>query len=240
LPTNIFNTIQSACRAHGRDPDGVTILAASKNQTAEKIREVYAFGVRHFGENRLQEALDKFPALQDLAIHWHYIGRIQMNKLQKISEHFETIQSVDRIEVLEKLQQILESAGKRQTVYLQLNISKETTKAGFLYPEAESFFKRKMPDRFSRVDIAGLMTIGPNTNDRVMIAKSFAEIKRFYDEIRKTHPRIQVLSLGMSQDYDSAIQAGSTMLRLGTAIFGPRLNGPGPQGTGRADNTAAL
>jgi hypothetical protein len=204
--------VDGVARAAGRDPGEIEIVAVSKKQPVEKIRAAIEAGVRAVGENYLQEAREKFPALP--AVTKHFIGHVQTNKAKPLVQTFDVVQSVDRIEAGAALSKAAQAAGSVLPVLLQVNIS-PSERFGCLPSEAPALADRVRTLGGLRVD--GIMAIGPITGDREEIARAFAVAAKTFEQIGGT-----TLSIGMSGDWREAVRAGSTMLRIGTAIFGER------------------
>src|SRR5690606_16934877 len=223
----LWRRIETACRAAGRSPDEVRLLLASKTQPPERIREAFAAGATLFGENRVQELLRKAPSLSDLPIEWHMIGHLQTNKVRQIVGQVQVSQSVDRISLVEALEPELEKRDARIRVYLQVNTSGEETKSGVRPEEAESLARAIL--RSGRLELEGLMTIATKSPDPEEARRCFRLLREVQDrllELGLGEPR--QLSMGMSGDLEVAIEEGSTLLRVGSAVFGERT---APQGT---------
>ncbi|MBF0253872.1 MAG: YggS family pyridoxal phosphate-dependent enzyme [Candidatus Omnitrophica bacterium] len=225
----LFLEIESLAREAGRRPEEITVVAATKTVGAAGILEAAASGIAHYGENRLQEAEAKAPDLSGATgLTSHFIGRIQTNKLRRILALFDVIQSVDRPEVLDKIERILAESGVTKTAYLEVNISGEGTKAGFIPEELDSWFGQKLFERYPHVVIRGLMTVGAPDGDSTEIRRDFRRMREHFEKFRRIDPRLEVLSMGMSQDFPEAILEGSTMIRVGTRIFGERAQAAPP------------
>lgn len=192
----------------------MTLVAVSKGRTLDQIREVYAKGYRDFGENRIEEALAKMEALPK-DIRWHFIGRIQSNKISKLVGHFALVHSVDRVEIAEKLARASEARGCITKVLLQVNTSGEKSKAG-LKPE-EWLERLDHVLSLKGISVCGLMTMAPQTDDEALIRQTFARLRQMREDLND--PRFAILSMGMSDDYQIAIEEGATMVRLGRALF---------------------
>lgn len=217
-----------ALAAHrvGRSPDEVALMAVTKTVEAGRIREAYEAGLRLFGENRLQEFSEKFEMLADLkGAEWHLIGHLQSNKAKKAAELFSAIDSVDSLRLAEKLNQSAEQAGKKLPVLIEIKVGEEESKAGIPLdsPELENLF-RAAP-KLEHLQIRGLMTIPPFTENSEGVRPYFRLLRDLRDRIAgRKLPSVQmdVLSMGMSHDFEVAIEEGSTCVRVGTAIFGAR------------------
>ncbi|ACV25638.1 YggS family pyridoxal phosphate-dependent enzyme [Kangiella koreensis] len=198
----------------------VLFVAVSKRHPADSIREAYAAGHRDFGENQVQEALDKISQLSDLNINWHMIGVIQSRKCKDIAQHFDWVQSVDRLKVAQKLNQHREQDQSPLNVLIQVNLFGESQKAGVNAAECKKLAHEIM--QLPRLKLRGLMALPPKQTDPQTQFQQFERIHSVYQELQAEYPQLDTLSMGMSGDYEPAILAGSTMIRLGTAIFGER------------------
>lgn len=222
--TDKFNLVQqrlkSACFAAGRRPDEVSLLAVSKKQSSEKIIALNRLGVVSFGENQLGEGLRKQQELASLDLQWHFIGTLQSNKTRAIAENFQWAQSVDRQKILKRLsKQRPESLGPLN-VCLQVNIDMEPQKAGAT-PE-EILQLAVLAHGLDNIRLRGLMAIPKMTTDVEMQHDSFRKVKKLFDTLIEEGHRIDTLSMGMSSDMEVAISEGSTMVRIGTDLFGKR------------------
>ncbi len=200
-----------------RDAATVGLLAVSKTQPAAAIREAFAAGLRDFGENYLQEALDKQVELDDLPLIWHFIGPIQSNKTKAIAEHFDWVHSVDRLKIAQRLSDQRPATLPPLNICLQVNVSGEASKSGCtpqeLGPLAEAV--AAMP----QLRLRGLMCIPAPTEDPAEQRAAFARLRLLRDELALD---LDTLSMGMSQDLEAAIAEGATWVRIGTALFGAR------------------
>jgi len=199
----------------------INIVVVTKTRSPEEIQEAIAAGATSIGENRVQEAEQKFSKIQNIEkTEKRLIGRLQSNKAKKAVKIFDTIDSVDSLKLSQKISNAAEDLGKTQRVLLQINSSGENTKAGFsLNSKKEILECINMPG----IKVEGLMTMGPNTKDVDLIARSFQKTKKLFDELNELENiKMKTLSMGMSGDYQIAIREGSTSIRVGTAIFGPR------------------
>jgi len=217
---SIRQRIADACAAAGREAGEITLLAVSKRQDAEKISALNRLGLTAFGENQLQEALRKQRQLESLALEWHFIGTIQSNKTRAIAEHFQWVQSVDRQRVLERLANQRPAALGPLNILLQVNIDREPQKAG-ADPRAVPQLAA-MAAGLANVRLRGLMAIPRLTCDRDQQRESFHRVRLIYEELLGAGYEIDTLSMGMSADLEAAVEAGSTMVRIGTDLFGPR------------------
>ena len=198
----------------------VTIVAASKTQSAEVIRSAASFGINDFGENYLQEALVKMDLLKDLNLTWHFIGPLQSNKTKLIAEKFNWIHSLDRLSVAQQLSKKRPSELDPLNVCIQINISNEISKSGCLPDEVSNLILdvRSLP----RLRLRGLMIIPEIIEKRKQMSSPFERIRILFDTCINFEDQLDTLSMGMSDDFELAIEHGSTMIRLGTALFGPR------------------
>jgi pyridoxal phosphate enzyme (YggS family) len=216
---------RAAARVH-RNPDSITLMAVSKTVEPERIKEAYAAGLRVFGENRVQEFEGKSTSLSELiSAEWHLIGHLQSNKAKKAAELFHAVDSVDSLRLAEKLDLAAAEAGKKLDVLIEIKVGQEESKAGIPLdsPELENLL-RSSP-RLANLQIRGLMTVPPFTDDPEGARPYFRLLRDLRDQIAaRKLPGIQmdVLSMGMSHDFEVAIEEGSTCVRVGTAIFGER------------------
>lgn len=214
--------ILSACEKAGRDPKEVTLIAVSKTKPASMIGEAYGAGVRDFGENKVQELCEKYKELpQD--IKWHMIGHLQRNKVKQIIGKTVLIHSVDSLRLAE---QIEEEAGKQDLIIdilLEINVAEEDSKFGFKLEEAESAILKIAT--FPHVRIKGLMTIAPFVENSEENRSVFKKLRQFYVDMQRKNidnVSMSLLSMGMTGDYEVAIEEGATLVRVGTGIFGTR------------------
>ncbi len=219
---NIQRRVAEVCSRAGRKPESVQLVAVSKAFSAERIREAYDLGLRDFGENRVQELNEKHAVLPE-DIRWHMIGRLQTNKVKEVIGRTALIHSLDRLELFEKIDAEARKKGIREVAcLLQVNGSGELSKAGFDFKSAELFLRQLASD--SPVKIKGLMTMGQLTEDREKIRTVFKNVQKFLLDLKIAYPQMDLahLSMGMSGDFEMAIEAGATMIRVGTALFGAR------------------
>jgi pyridoxal phosphate enzyme (YggS family) len=224
----IRERIQAASARAGREPNEITLMAVSKTFPASSIREAYDCGLHIFGENRVQEFAGKSDELRDLKdARFHLIGHLQSNKAAKAVELFDAVDSVDSLRLAAKLNAAAEEFGKTLDVLLEVNIGNETAKAGLPADLSDPEWKSLLQEltELSNVHVRGLMCIPPHTNDPNGTRPYFRKIRALRDQIVAMNlPTIQMttLSMGMSHDFEVAIEEGSTCVRLGTAIFGER------------------
>lgn len=217
--------VAAALRAR-RDPAEVTLLAVSKTFAAAQIREAYDAGVRHFGENRVQEFAGKVSELRDLEdAQWHMIGHLQTNKAAKAVELFDAVDSVDSLKLTEKLNESARKLGKKLAVLIEVNVGGEAAKSGAAPDSAELDAILTAAPQLHRLEIRGLMTIPPYSDDPEQGRQFFRRLRELRDRIGSRGlpgVRMEVLSMGMSHDFEVAIEEGATCVRVGTAIFGER------------------
>ncbi len=204
-----------------REPGSVTLLAVSKTRKSDELREAYAAGQRLFGENYLQEAQQKMQELSDLPLEWHFIGPIQSNKTRPIAEAFDWVHSVDRFKIAQRLSEQRPADRGDLNICLQVNISDEANKAGC--SEAETSVLAEQIAALPHLRLRGLMAIPEATDDPATQRQAFARMRALFEQVRERVPTLDTLSMGMSGDLEAAITEGSTMVRIGTALFGPRL-----------------
>ncbi len=222
----IRERIERAARRAGRPVDDVSLMAVTKTHPAERIREAYQAGLRLFGENRVQEFTGKADALRDLEdAEWHMIGHLQTNKAGKSIELFSAIDSVDSVKLAEKLDAAARKLGKQLAVLIEINVGGEAAKSG-VAPDAKELEDLLLAaPRFEALRFTGLMTVPPYTEDPEGVRPYFRKLRELRDSIAgRKLPGIgmDVLSMGMSHDFEVAIEEGSTCVRVGTAIFGER------------------
>lgn len=194
-------------------------MAVSKGQDHSKIRQAFEAGQNLFGENYLQEALNKKEALKDLEIEWHFIGPIQSNKCKLIAENFSWVQSVDRIKVANKLNEFYTSQTPLN-ICIQINISNEDTKSGLKINEIDTLANHI--NNLNKLKLRGIMAIPSNTNENEILRDEYKQLKVIYENLRKKYTSVDTLSMGMSNDYLLAIENGANLVRIGSKIFGKR------------------
>ncbi len=215
----IRERIAGAARRSGREPADVVLMAVTKTQPAERIAEAYAAGQRLFGENRVQEFAEKFGALTELHdAEFHMIGHLQSNKVTKAAEIFAAVDSVDSVRLGERLNAAAETAGKSLDVLIEVNLGGEAAKSGVAADSAELERILEAAPGWRRLRIRGLMTVPPFTDDPEGARPHFRQLR----ELRERLGGLDVLSMGMSNDFEVAIEEGSTCVRIGTGIFGER------------------
>lgn len=216
----VKSRIEAAAAACGRDPRDIVLVAVSKSFPADDVRAAYAAGQRDFGESYAQEALDKQAATGDLQITWHFIGPIQSNKTREVAAHFAWVHSVDRLKIAERLSAQRPASLPPLEVCVQVNVSGEATKHGATPGEAPALARAVAA--LPRLRLRGLMAIPEPTNDRRVQRARFDALRALRDSLVAEGLALDTLSMGMSDDLEAAIAAGATIVRVGTAIFGPR------------------
>lgn len=213
--------ISRACSAAGRDRSELTLIAVTKTVPTSRVREAYQAGIRHVGENRVQEILGKRPDLADLGLSWHMIGHLQSNKVKTLLPEVSMIHTLDRFELAERIGHYTPPNGLMR-VLIQVNTTGEATKSGVAPEGAEALFEQTLNAPF--FEVQGLMTIGPLDGTEAEIRSSFARLRALRDRLSSRFGKsLPVLSMGMSDDFPWAIQEGATHLRIGSRIFGPRV-----------------
>jgi len=215
--------IREAAQAAARNPDEVHLLAVSKTQPADAIRQASEAGLHDFGENYLQEALEKQAALSDVPLTWHFIGPIQSNKTKSIAEHFDWVHSVDRLKIAQRLSEQRPETLPPLNICLQVNVSGEASKSGCAPQEVPQLAHAIAA--LPRLRLRGLMAIPEPTDDPTEQRAAFARLRHLQAELQMN---LDTLSMGMSQDLEAAIAEGATWVRIGTAVFGARDYGSPP------------
>lgn len=213
--------LENACRAAGRPPENVTLIAVGKTFAPTALAQAFAAGQRDFGENYLQEALPKIAALPRGQIIWHFIGPVQSNKTREIAEHFDWAHTVDREKIARRLSGQRSAGLPPLNICVQVNISGENSKSGVTPDEAGALCR--MVAALPRLKLRGLMAI-PAPGSKEDPRTAYRRLRKLFEEIRRAWPALQMdtLSAGMSDDLEAAVAEGSTMVRVGTAIFGTR------------------
>lgn len=201
-------------------PENVQLVAVSKTHPVSSIQEVYELGQKVFGENKVQELLEKYPLLPK-DIEWHLIGHLQTNKVKYIAEFIDTIQSVDSEKLLAEINKEAGKHNRSIKVLLQVKIAKEDSKFGLEIAEAEDLFKKYINGDFPHIEITGLMGMATFTDDEGQVKKEFLILKKVFDELNQLK-KLETLSMGMSDDFPIAIECGANSVRVGSAIFGRR------------------
>ena len=213
--------INAACAACGREPDEVRLLPVSKTVPAERLHYAYAAGIRLLGENKVQEAYDKWQALAALeGLQWAVIGHLQSNKVKYVARFAAEFQALDSLDIAESLDRRLQQEGRSLDVFVQVNTSDEPQKYG-IAPDTAAAFIHALP-QYSSLRLRGLMTLALFSDDKDAVRRCFIRLRELRDRLRETNPAIAELSMGMSGDFELAIAEGATTVRVGQAIFGAR------------------
>ena len=224
----IFNRIATAAHRVNRSPDDIKLVAVSKRIPNEKILEAIKYGHYIFGENYIQESLDKIPFIRKnqakSKISFHFIGKLQSNKAGKAAELFDVIETIDSVKLARTLEKHLTALNKTLTAYLQVNIGKEKLKSGVMAEDCEQLLREL--SQFQHLRIVGLMTMPPFFTDPENVRPYFRKLRQLSEKLTAEgllgqHTTVE-LSMGMSGDFEVAIEEGATVVRIGTAIFGPR------------------
>jgi PLP dependent protein len=216
----VMQRIESACRRAGRDPASVKLIAVSKTHGPDSVREAADCGLRIFGENKVQEAKAKIPLCAG-NLSWHMVGHLQRNKAYDAVQLFEMIHSIDSLKLLETIDAACDAAGRNMPVLIEVNVSGESSKFG-MAPEAVPEILESA-NRLMHVSIAGLMTMPPFTEDVEKARPHFRKLRELRDQWRAaTGIGLEELSMGMTHDFEVAIEEGATWIRVGTALFGER------------------
>jgi len=220
--TRVHCQIAAAAEAAKRQPHAIRLLAVSKTRQADELRQAWACGQQEFGENYLQEALDKIEALKDLDICWHFIGPIQSNKTRPIAEHFSWVHSVDRFKVAQRLNDQRPGDMPPLNICLQVNISEEASKSGVLPDDLPTLAAKVAA--LENIRLRGLMAIPASSDDPEQQRQPFSQMSDLLQSLQQQLPGqpLDTLSMGMSGDMEAAILEGATIVRIGTALFGPR------------------
>jgi pyridoxal phosphate enzyme (YggS family) len=219
IKKNINNIINELEQHNSQPKREVRLVAVSKGQDQEKILEAFNAGHNIFGENYLQEAINKKEALKNFKIEWHFIGPIQSNKCKLIAENFHWIQTVDRIKVANKLNKFNTNQAPLN-ICIQINISNEDTKSGVKIKEIDAL--AEYISNSDKLKLRGLMAIPSNTIKKEILINEYKQLKMIYENLKSKYSTIDTLSMGMSNDYLLAIENGSNLVRIGTKIFGSR------------------
>ena len=212
--------IAGAAERSGRDPDGVRLLAVSKTHPAGLIEEVFHAGQSAFGENYVQEALEKMSALERFGIEWHLIGPLQSNKTRVVAERFDWVHTVDREKTARRLSDARPDAMRPLEVLVQVNVSGEASKSGAAPADVPAL--ARAVSALPRLRLRGLMAIPEPTADISLQHSRFRQVRQLFEQLQREGMALDTLSMGMSEDMEAAIAEGSTMVRIGTAIFGAR------------------
>lgn len=218
----VRDRIAACAKQYGRDPDAITLLAVTKKQSIDTVRAAYAAGQRIFGENYLQEALPKIEALTGMGCEWHFIGPIQSNKTRKIAENFDWVQSVASSSIAKRLHEQRPAHLPPLNICIEVNLNAEASKSG-VTPENLMALAQTCQS-LSRLRLRGLMAIPAPSDDMVAARANFHHLYELQQQLKSMNMAVDTLSMGMSHDLEAAIAEGSTLVRIGQAIFGPRTN----------------
>lgn len=223
----ILNRINKAASSCNREPESVRIVAVTKTVPAERIREAVASGISVIGESYIQEARNKYDLLSGTPVSWHFIGHLQTNKAKYAVKMFDLIHSVDSVKLAEELDIQAKKINKVQNILIQINIGREETKSGINEEDVQDFIKESA--RFQNIAVKGLMVIPPFFDDPEIVRPYFSSLRILQGKIKNSFVSdamrsisVDELSMGMSGDFEVAIEEGSTLVRIGTAVFGER------------------
>jgi pyridoxal phosphate enzyme (YggS family) len=216
----VTERLRAAENVAGRASGSVSLLAVSKTQPAQAIREAHAAGQRAFGENYLQESLEKMAMLEDLPLEWHFIGPIQSNKTRPIAEHFAWVHGVDRLKIAQRLSDARPPEMPPLDICIEVNVSGEESKGGAAPEEVKALADAIV--QLPRIRLRGLMSIPAPTDDIALQHRQFRMLREHFEALNGSGHALDTLSMGMSEDFPAAIAEGATIVRIGTAIFGPR------------------
>ena len=214
--------IEAACKRSNRDPEEVTLIAVSKTKPSDMIVDAYETGIRDFGENKVQELCNKFEELPK-DIRWHMIGHLQRNKVKQVIDKAVLIHSVDSVRLAKQIEEEAEKNNLCVDILLEVNVANEESKFGFLLEETEAAIR--MISSFPHIRIKGLMTIAPFVENSEQNRPVFKKLNEFYVDMQRKNidnVNMNMLSMGMTGDYEIAIEEGATLVRVGTGIFGTR------------------
>ena len=216
---SFIKEFEETCKRAKRNPKDIKIIGATKGQSIESIKAAISFGMSNFGENFVQEAEKKMDLVNQNA-QWHFIGSIQSRKTKRIASLFHWVHSIDRVKIAQKLNRHRPIDKGGLNICIQINIDNEPNKSGIMLKDTKNFILELQ--NYEMLKIRGLMSIPKPHSDLSKQRKGYKKIKNHFNELKKTFPFLDTLSMGMSRDYKAAIIEGSTMVRIGTRIFGPR------------------
>ena len=219
---SVEEKIQEACKKSGRNREDVTLIAVSKTKPVETLQEAYDLGVRVFGENKVQELTEKYDSLPK-DIHWHMIGHLQRNKVKYIIDKVDLIHSVDSIRLAETIDKEAQKHDLIANILVEVNVAKEESKFGLMPEEVDGFIDEIA--KLKHIQVKGLMTIAPFVENPGKNRTVFADLRKLSVDIAKKNVdnvNVSILSMGMTNDYEVAVEEGATMVRVGTGIFGAR------------------
>jgi len=230
----VEDRIADACAKANRDPSAITLVAISKRKTVADILEAVDAGLQHIGENRVEEGVEKIPQVNALAggrVVWHMVGHVQSRKTKRVVRHFDTVQSVDSLKIAKRLSRFSREIDRRLNVFIEINVSGEASKYGLAgynwYRDAsvrENLWREVSEIvALPQIDVTGLMTMAPFDAEESAIRRVFADLRALRDEMAASLPAsLPELSMGMTNDYEIAIEEGATTIRIGRALFGER------------------
>lgn len=218
---NVLQLITDTCTKYQVAPNRLKLLAVSKTHPAKSIQAAYAAGLTEFGESYIQESIDKINQLKSLNIIWHFIGPIQSNKTRLISENFNWVQSVDRLKILNRLNEQRPHHLPPLNICIQINYFNEPQKKGALKREIRPLLE--LAEQLPNITLRGFMAIPPKVDSFEQQIQQYKQIESCFNQHKKNFPQMDTLSIGMSNDLEAAVASGSTMVRIGTALFGARL-----------------
>ena len=219
---HVEERITEACLRAGRKREDVTLVAVSKTKPVEMLREAYGLGIRVFGENKVQEIRDKYDSMPS-DVRWHMIGHLQTNKVKYIIDKVELIHSVDSLKLAEVIEKEAAKHNRKADILLEVNVAEETSKFGLKTVEVLPVYEKIA--QFPHINVRGLMTIAPFVENPEENRPVFADLHKLYVDIKEKNidnGNVSILSMGMTNDYEVAIEEGATMVRVGTGIFGAR------------------
>jgi len=219
--SQIHNEINVAEKQFHRDQGSVRLLAVSKTRSIDEIMMAINEGQQHFGENYCQEAIEKIETINQADIIWHFIGPIQSNKTKQIADHFDWAHTLDRIKIARRIDEARPESKIPLNICVQINISGEVSKSGIAIDDAEDFINELQ--QFKQLKVRGLMSLPAPTQDFDEQRAAFSLLNKKLHQLKQSWPDLDTLSIGTSQDMEAAIAEGATIVRIGTAIFGPRI-----------------
>lgn len=214
----IKDKIAAACKTSSRNPEDITIIGVTKYVTIERTKETIAAGIHNLGENRLEGFMEKYDCLQDANVHWHFIGTLQSRKVKNVIDKVDMLHSLDRLSLAKEINK---RATKTIDCFVQVNVSEEESKHGIKADEVLRFIQDVK--QYERIRVVGLMTMAPHTEDKQLIRSVFRRLRELKETIEHqhlSHAPCHYLSMGMSNDYEIAIEEGATHIRIGTKLVG--------------------
>ncbi len=219
----VKQNIENAAKISGRSGDEITLIAVSKKKPVSSIEELATMGHLQFGENQIQEAVEKIQTINKSSLNWHFVGHLQSKKVKHLSGNFEWIHSIDSEKLIERISSAYANTGWETKLLLQVNTAEDPAKYGILPEALFSFIEKTLETRHQGIDIRGLMTIGAQNANESQTRKTFEKLRRLNEQCKtRFGDQFTELSMGMSEDYEIAVEEGATMVRVGTALFGER------------------